>query len=94
MTAGLHATDIAGVVYAGDLAAVPGPAERTWSVYRAGMPVVVLEQHRIGGPGWVAGRIRDDVAGDLVAEGPTALSVLRRLATRRELAAAASPARR
>lgn len=85
--------DVIDVLRADGLTAVARPGGR-WSVYREGEPVGVLEQRGAGERAWLAGRIADDVAGDLVAEGPTALAVLRRLATRGELAAAASPVRR
>lgn len=67
-------------VHAEDLDAVPDPVggDLTWSVWRGRERVGVLEQHGAGGGVWLSGRIDDD----LVAEGPTALSVLRRLACR------------
>ncbi len=83
--------DVDGLTAVPDLRAAAG---QRWAVYRAGARVGVLEQHREGGLTWLAGRVVDDVTGDLSAVGPTALSVLRRLATRRDLAAAASPVRR
>lgn len=77
-------------VSAGELVAAASPADGRWSVYLAGVLVGELVRQREVGHGWLVGRIRDDVAGDLVAEGPTALAVLRRLALRRELAGAPS----
>jgi len=64
----------------GEFAAVPDPddAAQPWAVWRGSDLVGVLEQRRDGGVVWLAGRID----GDLVAEGPDAISVLRRLACR------------
>ena len=68
------------LVHVDELTAVPGlvdPVE-SWSVWRGADLVGVLEQHRAGPAVWVVGCID----GDLVAEGPTVLCVLRRLACR------------
>jgi hypothetical protein len=68
---------------AGDLLAVPDPQSPdvlAWSVWRGRERVGALEQRGPAGAVWLAGRIHlVDVDEDLVAEGPTALSVLRRL---------------
>lgn len=72
-------------MHADELDAVPEPdaaGAEVWSVWCGLVRVGVLEQHRHGGLVWVAGRVAG-VDEDLVAEGPTALCVLRRLACRR-----------
>lgn len=79
----------------GELAAVPDPDDpaRPWAVWRGDDLVGVLEQRRDGNVVWLVGR----VDGHLVAEGPDALSVLRRLScratTRCARTAATSPVR-
>lgn len=87
-------------VHADELDAVQEPdtaGEEVWSVWCGATRVGVLEQHRAGGSVWVAGRVAG-VDEDLVAEGPTALCVLRRLACLRAharctVAADSSPVR-
>jgi len=66
-------------VFVDELAAFPIEAQPgSWTVWRGADQVGVLEVRRTGGTVWLAGRVDED----LVAEGPTALAVLRRLARR------------
>ena len=70
-------------VRAGDLSAAlddPDVGSAAWQVRLGRRPVGVLERRGPAGEPWFTGRIHlDDVDEDLVAEGPTVLSTLRRL---------------
>lgn len=80
-------------VRAGDLSARRDDADAAWSVQRGHQPVGALERHGPVGEPWFTGRIHlDDVDEDLVAEGPTVLSTLRRLARLAHLECAATGA--